>query len=408
MTDLTHLPTSLPIRVSPKIDWATIVNNGLLLTFGTGVAQALMAISVLLTARQLGSVRFGEYAAGFSVAGLTSVLFNLGLDTWLLQSGSRTPDKLGVLTGSAFTLKAIAGIPWILGIVWILPHLNSHTFSIQLVLISALSVWMEGFFAIGLSVLRVLLLNHLTVLLLILARGGVLLATVTLIISDVENSITYALVRLVVSTLAVFVSLLFIPAKPKMHSLNMLKIAMQESAPFALSDIFAFIYLQADTTIAAIVLGKEEAGLYAPASSFINALFVIPNAWFFIAVPILVRMLKGDEKSFHRMLGLTGVSFVAIGVALWLSVRYASSILPTLILGDSFERSGYLLTILSPILLLKSCNFAAAAILVSVGWQNLRVYVQAASAIANVALNLVIIRHLGITGVAMAYVISET
>ncbi|MEM3433183.1 MAG: oligosaccharide flippase family protein [Candidatus Methanomethyliaceae archaeon] len=405
MAGLTFSPGS-PIRMPPKFDRAIVVKNVLLLTLGTLVAQALMALSMLLTARQLGSMRFGEYAASFSATGLMSVLFNLGLDTWLLQRGSCDPEKLGALTGSAFTFKALMGIPWILGVVWFLPHLNSQTFTAQLVLISALSVWVESFFATGLSVFRTLLLNHLTALLLVLARGGVLLATITLILLDVKNSMIYALVRLVVAILAVLVSLLFIPIKPKIHSLNMLKIAAQESAPFALSDIFAFIYLQADTTIAAIFLGKEEVGLYAPASSFINALFVIPNAWFFVAVPILVRMLKDNERPFHRILSLTGAGFAAIGVALWLSVRYASSVLPA-VLGESFERSGYLLTILSPILLLKSCNFAAAAILVSVGWQNLRVYAQAVSAIANVVLNLVIIRRLGITGVAMAYVISE-
>ncbi|MEM2294037.1 MAG: oligosaccharide flippase family protein [Nitrososphaerota archaeon] len=384
-----------------------VVSNTLSVTIGTGIAQTLLAVSVLLTARQLGNVRFGEYAASFSAAGLASVLFNLGLDTWLLQCGSRDPEKLGILTGSAFALKALIGLPWLIGIILIFPYLNPRVFNPILVLISGLSIWIEGFFAIEKSVFQALLRHRLMVLFLVLARSGVLLATIMLVVFDVRDSIAYALIRLIVAILVVFGVLPFIPFKPKINSVSTLKIVMGESVPFALSDIFSLIYLQADVTIAAIFLDKQEVGLYAPASGFINALFVIPNAWFFVAVPILVRVLRCDKKSFYRMSGLMGAGFTAIGIALWLSVQCASSILPKLVLGNSFERSGYLMTILSPIILLKSCNFAAAAILVSVGWQNQRVYVQAASAMANVALNLAVIRRLGVTGVAIVYVISE-
>lgn len=394
------------LKKTAKTIWPNVAGNVLLLTIGAGIAQALMFVSMLLTARQLGSMRFGEYAASFSASGLTAVLFNLGLDTWLLQRGSYDPKHIGVLTGSAFAIKAFAGIPWIVGMVLILPQMNSRTFNAQLVLVSALSVWMEGFLTTSLSVFRALLRNQLTVLLMIGARGGLLLMTAALVTADVESSIIYAVARLSVAVLIAFILPIILPARP-VTNFTVLKIAGRESLPFALSDVFASLYLQADTTIIAAILGKEDVGLYTLASSFINALFVIPNAWFFVAVPVIVRVLKSDKRSFYETLGLTWASFMALGIILWLGVHYTSSILPRFVLGESFERSGPLLAILSPILLLKSCSFAAAAILVSVGWQSRRVFVQAISAITNVMLNLMVIRRSGIKGVAIVYVISE-
>lgn len=390
-----------------KIGKGVVISNLLSLTLGTWIAQTFLAVSILLTARQLGSADFGEYAASFSAAGLTSVLFNLGLDTWLLQSGSRNPEKLEMFAGSAFALKMLAGLPWLVVIVLILPYMNPRVFNPWMVLVGGLSILVDGFFSVQKSVFQVLFRNHMAVLFLVVARGVILLATIMLVVLGIKENMVYALIRLISMILAFCLMVLFSPIKPKINRFGPLKTAIRESVPFALSDIFALIYLQADVTLAAVILDKQEVGLYAPASSFINALFVIPNALFFVAVPLLIRILQHDRSSFCKMCGFVSAGFIAIGITLWLVVRYTSNFLPSLVLGASFERSGYLLSILSPIILLKSCNFASAAVLISVGWQNQRVRIQAVSAMANVALNLFLIRYLGITGIAIAYVISE-
>ena len=408
------LSTKASAKVSSPSDktlepfkWTTVLSNVLSLTFGSGISQALMAISVLLTARQLGAERFGAYAACFSTAGLTAILFNLGLDTWVLRSGARDSEQLGSLLGSAIAIKTLAGIPWIGGIMVILPQLNPGTFQPQLVLISAVSIWLEGIFTIGYSAFKALLRNQVTALLLIGSRGGILLLTALLVVANLQESTAYAWARLVVAAAAVLVTMLLLPVRLKVRSASLIQ-AGQESLPFALSDLFTSVYVQADTTIAAIVLDKESVGLYAPASRLISALFVIPNAGYSVMVPVLVRIIEAKRQSLNRVFTLTIASFAAIGIVLWLGVWCASDTLPIFILGSSFEKSGPLLAILSPIIFLKSCSFAAAAILVTVGWQSRRVYVQAISAAANVALNLALIYRFGITGVAGVYVFSES
>lgn len=388
--------------------WATVLGNVLSLSFGAGVSQTMMAVSAFLTARQLGAERFGEYAACFSTAGLAAILFNLGLNTWLLRNGARDSEQLDSLLGIAVAIKALVGIPWIGTIAIILPLLNPETFQPQLVFLSAMAIWLESIFTIGQSVFQVLLRNQVTALLLIGSRGGILLLTVLLALADLRETVTYAWVRLAVAAITVLVTALLLPVKPRVRSISLLLRAGRESLPFALSDLLTSVYVQADTTIAAIVLNKESVGLYAPASRLISGLFVIPNAGYSVMIPVLVRLIEAKKQSLNRMFALIIASSAVVGMVLWLGVWRASGNLPAFLLGSSFEKSGILLSILSPILFLKSCSFGAAAILVAVGWQNRRVYVQAFSAIVNVTLNLAIIHHLGIVGIARVYVLSES
>lgn len=409
-----RLSSPAPVGSLPQskmiTNWTKVASNVLSLVFGVGTAQALMAISVLFTARQLGSVKFGEYAASFSAAGLTSILFNLGLDTWLLQSGSRSSDQLGRLTGSVLVIKAIVGLPWIIGMVIVLPLLNSQTFKPGMVLVSALSIWLESLFSTGLTVFKTLLRNQVTALLLIGARGGILLAAIILSAFKVQSVTAYAGIRLLVTMVAALAAGILLPIKPIVNSISFVRTVGMRSLPYAFSDLFSSIYLQADITIMGVLLSKESVGIYAPASSLVNALFVVPNACFSVAVPILARMYDAYEMEryiFNRALVVTVVMFLMVGIALWLSVWYASDTLPMFIFGSSFEGAGPLLRILSPILFLKSCCFAAAALLVAIGWQSRRTYVQAIAAITNFMLNILIIPRLGVTGAAMVYVVSE-
>jgi O-antigen/teichoic acid export membrane protein len=366
-----------------------------------------MAASVLLVARQLGPSKFGEYAATFSAVALTSVLFNLGLDTWLLRSGARRPDDLHWLLGDALTVKLALGIPWLVGVAVVLPRLNPQTFQLPLILVSGLSIWMEGLFSAGLSAFKALLRNETTALLLGGARAGVFVLTVLLALAGNQDPITFAGVRLAMVAVALAATLLLLPVRPALgRAPRQLAGTAQESFPYALSDLLVSVYVQADVTITAVILGKNAVGFYAPASNVISALTVVPLALFYVTVPVLTNALHSSWSAFRKLIRTTLIGHFLIGLALWAIVALSTGILP-LLLGEAFRPSAPLLAILSPILFLKTCSFGAAAILVAVGWQVRRLYVQAAAAAANVVLNLLLIRQFGIRGVAWVYVASD-
>ncbi len=63
------------------------------LVSGMAVARVMAAVIIILIARRIGPGAFGQYAASFAVAKLTSVLFTLGVDVWLLRNGNRAGDR---------------------------------------------------------------------------------------------------------------------------------------------------------------------------------------------------------------------------------------------------------------------------------------------------------------------------
>jgi O-antigen/teichoic acid export membrane protein len=397
------MPLTMPASLSRK----TVVSNVVSLTVGSAIAQLLMAASVLLVARQLGPSNFGEYAATFSAVALSSVLFNLGLDTWLLRSGARRPGDLRTLLGDALTVKLALGIPWLAAAAVVLPRLNPQTFQLPLILVSGLSVWMEGLFSVGLSAFKALLRNETTALLLGVARGGVLVLTVLLALAGSQDPIMYAGVRLAMGAFALAATLLLLPVRPALaRGARQVAGTARESSPYALSDLLVSVYVQADVTIAAVILGKNAVGFYAPASNLISALSVVPLALFYVTVPVLTNALHSSWPAFRKLLRTTLIGHLLVGLALWAVTALSTGILP-LLLGEAFRPSALLLAILSPILFLKTCSFGAAAILVAVGWQTRRLYLQATAATVNVILNLLLIRQYGISGVAWIYVASE-
>ena len=366
-----------------------------------------MAGSFLLMSRYLGAVRLGEFTACFSSVGLTSILFNWGLDTWLLRSGAADRKRLGSHLGDAFSIKVGLGSVWLIGVSFLLPRLWPHLFPLRLVLVSAIAVWLEGSFNLLLVVYKALLRNTTSAMLLIVSRGGILLFTLLLIARQIQEPIAYAWVRLGVQAVLVLGAAVFLPMLPRLGTWRDRWQTWRGAGPYAISDMFTAVYVQADTTIAAIVLGQEAVGVYAPAASMINALFVIPSALFFVAVPVLTRILREKRADFDRGLLITVIGFAVVGAMLALGTWAVAGVLPRYVLGESFVESGQLLAILSPIIFLKSVSFALAAILVAAAKQGQRVYVQAVSAVANFALNAVLARRYGISGVATFYVITE-
>jgi O-antigen/teichoic acid export membrane protein len=368
----------------------------------------MTALAMFLTARTLGASAYGQYAACFALAGLSAVIFNLGLDTWLLREGGQGRISLGKLVGSTLTLKILVGGPWLAAIVILAPKLNPSSFVPKLVLSSAAAMWLDGAFLTGLSAFKASLRNQVTSVLTTASRSGLLAATAALIAVGHKDVTAYALARLLVMGFSAVIALVLLCAGEKLCVDPMvMKRAGRETLPFALSDALTAVYVQADVTIIAAKIGEQAAGLYSPASSLVKALFLVPGAVYEVMVPVLSRLIMDHDVRVQRVVRYTTTGLMALGAALWMALGLLARPIIQLTLGAGFAQSGGVLEILSAILFLKSCSFAMAAVLVAAGWQGRRVIAQVMSAVANVVLNLFIVQRWGIVGVAWVYVFTE-
>lgn len=396
-----------------------IASNVLTLLSGSVIGQACLAVATLLTARLLGHETFGQYAACFALGSLTSTAFTFGMDGWLLQQGRATGLELDEQMSNSLLIRALLGLPWFLALGLLAPRLNPSAYPDTLIWFVAATLWLDGLLAACLSAFKAALQNHLTSLLVAASAGGLLGATLLLLAAGVEDVRTFAAVRGLVSLLLLAGTLATLHTRGRLRPRwQTLAPILPASAPFALSELLFLVYLKADLAIVAAQLGKEATGLYAPASSVIGALFLVPSALYMVMVPVLSRVLAETNSStpevrhaaYRRLSVLLRhltLAVVAIGVALTLGTALVAHPLTHLLLGHDYALTGTLLQILSPLLLFKAGSYGAAALLVAGGWQAQRVQVQALVALLNAALNLLLVQQVGLVGVAWIYVLTE-
>ncbi|HEX8680830.1 MAG TPA: oligosaccharide flippase family protein [Ardenticatenaceae bacterium] len=386
---------------------------------GSAGAQLFLAAATLLTARILGRDAYGQYAACFALAALTSTVFTFGMDQWLLQRARDSRTELDGHMTNSLLVRLLVGLPWFIGLGLLAPRLNPSAYPRDLMWVMAGTVWADGLLAACLSAFKATLRNHVTSFLMAGQAGALLLATLALMRYGDRLVLHFAGARLLISLVAVAGTLIWLFGQHTLRTrLEGIAPMLRASVPFAISDALTLVYLKIDVTIVASQLNERAAGLYAPAGSLISSVLFIPNAIFVVMVPVLSRLMYELEQaspaqrlSLHRQLQsimtrlMVGMSGVGVGLSLlvWLS----AGPLVRLFLGPDYLETGGVLQILGLLLLFKAGSYGIAVLLVAAEQQRQRVQVQAIAAAFNAGANLLIIHQFGIVGVAWVYVLTE-
>ena len=361
----------------------------------------------LLLARYFGPEISGGYTSAFAIASLTAITFNLGLDTWLLRAGALTQDPQRTF-GDVLKTKAVAGTIWALLLFGIATKLRPDLYPAALLAVCILDVWCDSIFITSLAVMNTQRkIKHYS-LFILLSRGLKLLGLIILMATANQNILVFAGWRAFCSLVFAFIAVTFLQPNLGDFSFSNLSEVFRNSRSFALSDFFATVYMQADVVILSNIRGKTAAGIYSPALSLINALFVFPNAVYTYVIPSLSRWLKENADRFIELARNLIVIVLIMGIAISLATAVLGRPATVILLGDHYSRSGELMVRLSPILFLKCLEFGFAAIIVAANKQKSRLIPQGISAVLNVGLNLVLIPRLGEFGAAAVYLVTET
>ena len=390
-----------------QINRRTIINNITALFSGSAIAQAIAALTFILTARQLGPEQYGQYTSSMVFATFCSIVFSLGLNIWLLREGGRLPSGVGNLTGSIIGIKLSIGIVWLFVMFMIASRIESDSIPANLLRLGAVIIWFDSMFMTALTGFRSILRNSINSLLLVASAFSVLLVTLFLVYSGVYQASIFMIGRAIILFLSLLVSLIVAWNVLKLSlSSATAKIALIQSPPYAVSEFLAWAYRRVDVLIIAFMLNDYAVGLYAPAVGIINALYLVPMAIHFVMVPVLSNLFSTDVRqawiTARRFIGV----LILVGLGLFLLLFFGGKYLIYL-LGPAYASSQEILQILSAILFIHSITFGVAAILVATNQQKQRTIIQAVAVVINVGLNFLIIQRFGITGVAYIYVLTE-
>jgi O-antigen/teichoic acid export membrane protein len=389
-----------------KEEFANSIKQITLFSGGSFIAEVIMMIYAIVVARALGPTQLGIYSGLYATLSVSFTLVNFGFDTWMLKE---TPlhNSIRELTGKVLSLKLSLGFFWGIGCLILLPLSKQHFFSWFLVMLAIFEVLSDKLLITITTAWNIQgEINKLNIMLLSSRVGKLSLLFILFYINNTTPTTVFGS-RLLTSAIVLMVS--FIILKPIIAIANprdMIEI-IKTSYEFGLSEILAVIYGYIDIAILTF-FSITSTGLYTPASGIIHALFIVPNSIYIFLLPKYANRIAKQKDVKLRSLTLKVVAlFVIVGLLLSMSVFVSGRTVINIILGERFILTGEILTILSPILLLKSMSFGFALIIVITGNQRKRLLPQLLVALTNIILCVVLIPTYGILGVSWAYILSE-
>lgn len=378
-----------------------------LLSFGfsTSLSQLIMMVISILVARHLGPERFGIYSSHYALGSLTSIIFNLGLDIWILREGAGVSDLRSKL-GNVLKIKIVGGFVWSIFLILMSTVIRPDLYSTKSILIVAIDLWTDAVFITCLVFFNLNRNIKKYSSYLLVSRFAKLALIIILVVMGINDINIFMAARAFVS-MAMLIIILY-DVRPEIKLKGEEKSILSKARPYSLSELLAIVYTQADVTLLNLLRGGTEVGLYSPALNLITALFVIPNAIFTFTTPTLTEYYKQKKAEFVNTSKKLIIFLSLIGALLTILVAIVSQSMSVFLLGDNYLLTGELLYKLSPLLVIKSMEFGFVLVIMSTGNQQKRIIPQLIVAIINIVLNIFFISKFGMVGAAVTYIISET
>lgn len=369
-----------------------------------------MIAYALLLANYLGPGLFGLYTGHLSIVLLFSFVINWGFDTYFLFRSGSFQSRLEVnsFNGKIVFTKMILGLFWITGLTFIAYSFDPNFFRIDLLLLISVDTLLESVFLTQLTALNIKKETQALSFLLFFSRVARLVGGFVLVFFGISSIASFFVIRLIATLIFTLYSIVVSGMRLSIFKFKIVKNIWRSSVSYGLSETMALIYAQVDISLLAILLGEVETGLYTTSSRLIIALFSIPNAGYALVIPRLRDIYLSNKQQFVKYYFKIQIGFLILGLALFGGVFISGKWLVSLILIEEYSISGELLQVLSVVLLLKSLNFGFGALLVSLGWQKIRLIPQLITALMAITLNIIFIPRFGLFGAAYVYIASET
>ena len=182
---------------------------------------------------------------------------------------------------------------------------------------------------------------------------------------------------------------------------------LKSSLPLVLSTMSIIIYMQSDKIMIESMLGKEELGLYAAASSLSNAWLIIPTSIVITLLPSVIKKLKKNKNlevsvliPFFRL-----VFFISILIAF--VIYMLSDLLILFVFGPAYSYSSTLLNIMLITACLSVYGMSANRILIAIGMRKFCMYKTIFAAILNIFANYFLIKEFGLIGATLSTMLAE-
>lgn len=373
---------------------------------------ASMVIAFLATAyiaRSLGPQNYGELSYAISFVGLFSFLSSLGVEQILYRETIRYPEKRNVYLGSAIGTRIIASL--FTGLLCFCTALVISPKDVSLFLIALLSLtFVCGSFSLLsmefqaeakskypsiFSVIVIVILNLSKIIVIFYDKGVIYLAGIILL-EPILYSCMYIYLRQ--KHYGALRNLRF----DKDIALQLLR----DSYPLIFASAFFMIYARIDQVMIKNMMSAEYVGLYDAAVRMSEISYFIPNIIVAALFPAIINAKKISETIYFKRIKKLLITLLLVSTFIALVTTLLSTHLTHIIFGNKFLAAAPILKIYVWSNIGTALNMLIQQVLVS---ENLTKNVSLTiflGMLTNVVLNILLIPRLGMSGAAIASLIS--
>lgn len=408
----------VPARRSPRLSdlgqgfWETVhnigwVSAGRLLRMGGSLVVGTMVV------RYLGPTQYGAFSYAFAIYGLFNIVSNLGLDVLVVSEIALTQDvsEEEQVLGTAFWLKVFASVVTTLAaIVYAsVAHAGDSAVIAMVAMLSVASI------SQGLDVVdfffQAKTRSRLTVIPQLLVFVGSNVARVMAVFAKAPL-LTFGWI----ASMEILGTELALAAVYSFHHRNLSKwrfrkarsVAMLKASwPLLIASLLVIVYMRTDQVVLGNLCSKAVVGQYASASRLSEIWYAIPTLVCSSVMPRLLRRKEGAPEVYYQRLQRLYDAMVAVSVALGVGVTFLGKYVVLGLFGAAYLPAVEILRVhiwTGPFVFL---GVTSGMQLVHEGLTKISLQRSIIGAVANLALNYLLVPHFGGVGSAVATLMTQ-
>jgi len=389
----------------------TIFKNTFWLTASTVVGRFIRALVIIYAARKLGTDGYGIFSYAMSIAAFFSIFSDIGLTGLLTREIAKEPEKKSNYISTVFFLKVGALIVTLFATLFVSPFFIKIEATKSLIPLAALLVLFDSLRVFGFGFAR--------------AESKMEKEGIVSIVTDIFITV-FSIASLVTSpspfnlslmyVLGSFVGtvLIFLTLKKQIANLSgkfdktLIKPIMNVAVPFAIMGVFSALMINIDMIILGIFKDANELGLYAAAQRPIQLLYVLPTVIATSLFPVISNFIHNKKIDEVKMIVEKSVRITSLAaIPIFIGGILLARPIIFFFFGQQYEGAILSFQILLSTILLVFPGTIVGNTLFSWNLQKRLMLATGLAALSNVILDLLLIPLFGISGSAVATLVSQ-
>jgi O-antigen/teichoic acid export membrane protein len=389
----------------------TVVKNTVWLGASTMVGRGIRAIIIILAARMLGAEGYGLFSYAMGLAAFWSIVSDFGLSAFMTREISKKPDEKSKYVSTIIILKMLVlGATFLLTLLSV-PLMARLPGSQPLVILAAFLVLFDNIRSFGFAFSRAqnrMEIEGITIVVTEIAITSLALIALFLFPSPASLSLAYIIGSAIGS---LFIFLLLRKSVQKLYGgfdRTLVKTILKSASPFVITGMFGGLMINIDTVILGFFRSAEELGLYAAAQRPVQLLYVLPALIAASIFPLLNQAIfKNETEKIRSLLEKSLQSVLLLALPLTLGGIILAGPLIALFFGSEYMGAtlAFQLLLITVLFIFPGNIFGNA--IFSYDKQVRLLWTTGLAALANVGFDLLLIPRYGISGSAVATVISQ-